>query len=53
MEKEKEAKVKGVSISELQLQDADYELHDGQLKGMTCGWKAGIDVSILLYYWWL
>ncbi|KAI3677352.1 hypothetical protein L1987_86978 [Smallanthus sonchifolius] len=80
MEKEIEAKVKGVSISELQLQDADCEvdddifcdncgsysfdfyrscgcgydlclvccreLRDGQLKGMTCGWKARIDGSI-------
>ncbi|KAK9068351.1 hypothetical protein SSX86_012462 [Deinandra increscens subsp. villosa] len=73
-EKEIEAKVKGVSISELKLQDADIfcdrcgsyffdlyrscvcgyvlcleccrELRDGQLNGMTCGWKAHIDGSI-------
>ncbi|XP_076956580.1 lysine-specific demethylase JMJ26-like [Bidens hawaiensis] len=80
MEKELEAKVKGVSVSELQLQDANCdadddifcdncgsysfdfyrscacgyelcleccrELRDGQLKGLTCEWKARIDGSI-------
>ncbi|KAK9068352.1 hypothetical protein SSX86_012463 [Deinandra increscens subsp. villosa] len=79
-EKEIEAKVKGVSISELQVEDANcevdddifcdkcgsyffdlyrscacgydlcleccQELRDGQLKGMTYGWKAHIDGSI-------
>ncbi|XP_076895110.1 lysine-specific demethylase JMJ26-like [Bidens hawaiensis] len=80
MEKEIEAKVKGVSISKLQLPDAacdidddifcdncgsysfDFyrsctcgydlclvccrELRDGQLNGITCGWKARADGSV-------